>query len=84
MLLLLLWRHVSYYTEGRHINNPSLKVSTASTMRYLPAAADEEAFRMEAAKKLAPVLQKVGVLDLVSTTCVPPSPMLSEHYPFLR
>lgn len=65
MLLLLLWRHVSYFAEGRHINNPSLKTTTAGVMRHLPAAADEETFRMEAAKKLAPALTRLSILDLV-------------------
>lgn len=65
MLLLLLWRHILFYAEGRHINNPSVKTSTAGVVRYLSAVSDEDEFRMDAARKLAPVIQRVGALDLV-------------------
>lgn len=70
MLLLLLWRHISFYAEGRHINNPSLKTSTAGLVRYLSAAADEDEFRMDVARRLAPVIQRVGALDLVRTLII--------------
>ncbi|KAA1466852.1 hypothetical protein DENSPDRAFT_57546 [Dentipellis sp. KUC8613] len=66
MLLLLLWRHSSYYVEGQHINNPSLKASTSGVMRHLASStsADSDSFRGEAAKRLAPTLHRLGALDL--------------------
>jgi hypothetical protein len=64
MLLLLLWRHVVYYCEGRHINNPDLKASTTHAMRFL-SSPDTKTFQVEAGVKLASVLQRLTSLDMV-------------------
>ncbi|KAI0063325.1 hypothetical protein BV25DRAFT_416650 [Artomyces pyxidatus] len=64
MLLLLLWRHIMFYSEGRHINNPDLKASTSGVMRHMPQSTDGEVFRAEAAKRLAPALSRLTMLDL--------------------
>lgn len=61
MLLLLLWRHLEYYSEGHHIDNPNLRAATARMIRFLDTP-DTETFRAELARKLAPVLRR---LDLV-------------------
>ncbi|TFY78074.1 hypothetical protein EWM64_g5939 [Hericium alpestre] len=66
MLLLLLWRHIAFYAQGQHINNPSLKASTSGVMRHLSSSTsgDAESFRVEAAKRLAPILHRLNSLDL--------------------
>ncbi|KAI0317152.1 nucleoporin Nup186/Nup192/Nup205 [Amylostereum chailletii] len=64
MLLLLLWRHIVFYSEGQHINNPSLKTSTPGVMRHLPQSTDGQSFRAEAAKRMAPSLQRLTNVDL--------------------
>lgn len=64
MLLLLLWRHLVYYAEGRHINDPALKTSTSHSMRFL-SSPDADTFCAEAGNKLAPTLQRLSLLDLV-------------------
>jgi len=63
MLLLLLWRHLAYYCEGHHINNPDLKTSTSHAMRFL-SSPDAETFRSEAGIRLAPMLERLSSLDL--------------------
>lgn len=65
MLLLLLWRHLAYYSEGQHINNPDLKTSTSHAMRFV-SSPDAGVFQSEVGIKLAPVLQRLPSLDLVS------------------
>jgi len=67
MLLLLLWRHLVYYCEGHHINNPDLRTSTSYAIRFL-SSPDAETFRSEAGIKLTPVLQKLLSLDLHEDT----------------
>ena len=64
MLLLLLWRHLAFYLEGRHIDNPDLKGSIAHTMRFA-SSPDVDTLRAEAQRKLAPVLGALQSLDLV-------------------
>ncbi len=64
MLLLLLWRHLAFYLEGRHINNPDLKGSIAHTMRFA-SSPDVDTLNAEAQRKLAPVLGALQSLDLV-------------------
>ncbi|KAI0270638.1 nucleoporin Nup186/Nup192/Nup205 [Gloeopeniophorella convolvens] len=64
MALLLLWRHITYYSESRHINNPNLKASTAAVLRSAPQVVDGEAFRGEAAKRLSHALQRLDTLEL--------------------
>jgi nuclear pore complex protein Nup205 len=63
MLLLLLWRHSDYYSQGHHINNPNLRASTIRMTRFL-ATLDTDTFRVELGKKLAPVLQRLDVVSL--------------------
>ncbi|CDO70405.1 hypothetical protein BN946_scf184999.g46 [Trametes cinnabarina] len=70
MLLLLLWRHLVFYSEGRHINNPDLKGSIAHTMRFA-SSPDVDTLRGEAQRRLAPVLQALGALDLTEETVGP-------------
>ncbi|THH18242.1 hypothetical protein EW146_g2707 [Bondarzewia mesenterica] len=71
MLLLLLWRHLTYFCEGRHVNNPSLKASTSGVMRYISSSQDSGGFQSEAAKKIAPALQRLAAMDFdyESTEC---------------
>ena len=64
MLLLLLWRHVTYYSEGRHINNAELKASASHAMRFI-SSPDADTFRAEIGGRLAPVLQRLAALELV-------------------
>ncbi|TFY75895.1 hypothetical protein EWM64_g8115 [Hericium alpestre] len=66
MLLLLLWRHIAFYAQGQHINNPSLKASTSGVMRHLSSSTsgDADSFRAEAAKRLDPILQRLNSLPL--------------------
>ncbi|KAI0042606.1 hypothetical protein FA95DRAFT_1610066 [Auriscalpium vulgare] len=59
MLLLLLWRHIGYYSESRHVNNPSLKASTSGVLRQMPHTEDGGAFREETARRLAPALARL-------------------------
>ncbi len=65
MLLLLLWRHLAFYLEGRHINNPDLKGSISHTMRFA-SSPDLDTLRAEAQRRLAPALTALQELDLVS------------------
>ncbi|KAL6308871.1 nucleoporin Nup186/Nup192/Nup205 [Sparassis latifolia] len=67
MLLLLLWRHLLFYSEGRHINNPDLKGSISHMMR-LTSSPDVDVIKAEAARKLMPVLQRMQTLDLTEET----------------
>lgn len=67
MLLLLLWRHLVFYSEGRHVNNPDLKGSISHTLRFA-SSPDVDTLKSEAARKLAPVLQRLQALELVSLT----------------
>ncbi|KAF7966977.1 hypothetical protein HWV62_36310 [Athelia sp. TMB] len=67
MLLLLLWRHVTYYAEGRHINNAELKASASHAMRFI-SSPDADTFRAEIGGRLAPVLQRLAALELNEDT----------------
>ncbi|OBZ74918.1 hypothetical protein A0H81_05368, partial [Grifola frondosa] len=67
MLLLLLWRHLAFYSEGRHVNNPDLKGSISHTMRFA-SSPDSEVLKLEAQRRLAPVLQQLKRLDLSDET----------------
>ena len=64
MLLLLLWRHLDFYCEGRHINNPDLKGSISHTMRFA-SSPDVETLKMEVAKKVVPAFHRLENIDLV-------------------
>lgn len=63
MLLLLLWRHLEFYCEGRHINNPDLKGSISHTMRFA-SSPDVETLKMEVAKKVVSAFHRLENLDL--------------------
>lgn len=65
MLLLLLWRHLVFYGEGLHVNNPDLRGSISHTMRFA-SSPDADTLKSEAARKLTPVIQKLQSLELVS------------------
>ncbi|OCH88950.1 hypothetical protein OBBRIDRAFT_888752 [Obba rivulosa] len=67
MLLLLLWRHLVFYSEGRHINNPDLKGAISHLMRFV-SAPDVETFTAEARRKLAPILQRLQSLEVSEET----------------
>jgi len=64
MVLLLLWRHISYYCEALHINSPNMKVSTAVVLRSVPQPNDSAVFREDAAKRLSHVLNRLVQLNL--------------------
>ena len=66
MVLLLLWRHITYYCESRHINNPTMKASTAAVLRSVPQPFDSDVFREEAAKRLSHALHQLNGLNFVS------------------
>ena len=64
MLLLLIWRHIEYYAEPRHMNMPPAKTTVANAMRLL-ATSEPEVFQADVRQKIAPSLQKLESLDLV-------------------
>ncbi|KAJ7079559.1 nucleoporin Nup186/Nup192/Nup205 [Mycena belliarum] len=70
MVLLLLWRHLVHYSQEHHMGSPnppsnggSLRSSTAHALRFL-SPPDPEAFRLDIAQRLAPVLVRLAGLDL--------------------
>ena len=64
MLLLLLWRHLTFDLAGWHVNNPDLKGSIAHFLRFA-SSPDVDTLRAEAQRKLAPVLGALQSLDFV-------------------
>jgi len=64
MVLLLLWRHIAYYCDSLHLNNPNMKVSTAAVLRSVPQPNDGSAFREDAAKRLSHVINQLIQLNL--------------------
>ena len=64
MLLLLIWRHVEYYAEPRHMNMPPAKTTVANAMRLL-ATSEPAVFQTDVRQKIAPSLQRLEFLDLV-------------------
>lgn len=64
MLLLLIWRHLQYYSEPKNMNMPPAKSSIANAMRLL-ATTDPNTFRTEVGTKLQPVLNRLSGLELV-------------------
>ncbi|EMD35026.1 hypothetical protein CERSUDRAFT_125016 [Gelatoporia subvermispora B] len=67
MLLLLLWRHLVFYAEGRHINNPDLKGAVSHMMRFV-SAPDPGTFAADTQRKFAPVVQRLRSLELSEET----------------
>ena len=66
MVLLLLWRHITYYSDSLHVNNPNLKVSTTAVLRSVPQPSDGASFREDAAKRLPHALNQLVLLNLAS------------------
>jgi hypothetical protein len=65
ILLLLLWRHLRYYTEAKPAE-AQIQASTPHITR-LVASMDTESFRAEIPRKLSTLLQRLDALDLVTT-----------------
>lgn len=65
MLLLIIWRHLEYYAEPRHMGMPPAKATIINAMRLL-ATSEPDVFRSEVAAKIQPLLQRLSTLDLVS------------------
>lgn len=63
ILLLLLWRHLQYYTEARPTES-QIRASTPHIMR-LVTSIDAESFRTDVPRKLSTLLQRLDVLDVV-------------------
>ena len=65
MVLLLLWRHITYFCDSRHVDNPNMKVSTTVVLRSVPQPNDGSILREDAAKRLSHVLNQLVQLNLV-------------------
>lgn len=65
MLLLLLWRHLDYYTEPGNMSTPPARTSILNAMRLLAATSPEQ-FREEVVMRLNPLLQRISSLEIVS------------------
>jgi nuclear pore complex protein Nup205 len=65
ILLLLLWRHLQYYTEARAAGS-QIQASTPHITR-LVTSMDTESFKAEAPRKLSALLQRLDALDVVIT-----------------
>ncbi|KAF8154003.1 nucleoporin Nup186/Nup192/Nup205 [Crassisporium funariophilum] len=63
MLLLIIWRHLDYYSAPQHMNVPPAKATVTNAMRLL-ATSEPEVFRMEVGTKISPSLQRLSSLDL--------------------
>ena len=67
ILLLLLWRHIQYYTEARPAGT-LIQTSTPHIAR-LVTSMDTESFRTDVPRKLNTLLQRLDALDMVITIC---------------
>ena len=65
MALLLLWRHIAYFCDSLHVDNPNMKVSTTVVLRSVPQPNDGTVLREDAAKRLSHVLNRLVQLNLV-------------------
>lgn len=63
ILLLLLWRHLQYYTEAKPTGS-QIRASSPHITR-LVASMDAESFRVEVLRKLSALLQRLDMLDVV-------------------
>ncbi len=79
MVLLLLWRHVAYFCDSLHVNNPNMKVSTVAVLRSVPRPNDGAAFREDAAKRLSHVLNQLVQLNLASPQLVRRGPHVTAE-----
>jgi len=64
MMLLLLWRHIAYFCDSLHVDNPNMKVSTTVVLRSVPQPNDGTVLREDAAKRLSHVLNRLVQLNL--------------------
>lgn len=64
MLLLLLWRHLTCYTDDGQVKMPQLNASNATALRFL-STPDPRTFRLEVGKKLMPALERLQILVAV-------------------
>ena len=63
ILLLLLWRHLQYYTEAKPAGS-QIQASTPHITR-LVTSMDVESFRVEIPRRLSGLLQRLDGLDVV-------------------
>lgn len=68
ILLLLLWRHLQYYTEAKPAG-AQIQASTPHITR-LVTSMDVESFRVEVPRKLSALLQRLDALDVVIVFCI--------------
>jgi nuclear pore complex protein Nup205 len=67
MLLLLVWRHVAYYTSERGIDEGAeLRSSLLRSTRIVTTDTQRVSFRAEVAARLRPILSKLTALEIVS------------------
>lgn len=66
ILLLLLWRHLRYYSEARPAGS-QIQVSTPHITR-LVTSMDVESFREEVPRKLSTLLQRLDALNMVNVS----------------
>lgn len=62
MLLLLLWRHITHYSEGHAVAGDAI---TVHALRFV-SAPEPQVFRNEISRKLGGALQRLEGLELVS------------------
>ncbi|CAA7262620.1 unnamed protein product [Cyclocybe aegerita] len=63
MVLLVIWRHLAYYAEPRHMGLPPAKATVSNAMRLL-ATSEPEVFRKEVGVKIQPALTRLAGLEL--------------------
>ncbi|KAF7759783.1 hypothetical protein Agabi119p4_11478 [Agaricus bisporus var. burnettii] len=63
ILLLLLWRHLDYYTEPGNMSTPPARTSILNAMRLLATTSPEQ-FREEVVMRLNPLLQRISSLEI--------------------
>ena len=73
MLLLLIWRHVEYYTDPENAGRGetwkgalTASYTMSSALRFLAAPPEPQVFKEEVGKRLASVLQRLSTLNVVS------------------
>lgn len=73
MLLLLIWRHVEYYTDPENAGRGetwkgalTASHTMSSALRFLAAPPEPQVFKEEVGKRLAPVLQRLSSHNVVS------------------
>jgi nuclear pore complex protein Nup205 len=66
MLLLVLWRHLLFYSENNYAGGQKANALLSLAVRTF-AASDPMDIRAEVGRKLAPILQQLTTLDTVCT-----------------